>query len=182
MFGFFKKKIDKEQVLNKGLFLFHFENIFDGANINTKNRSLEEKMLLFSVTLASLVAENAIGEETELKVSGSYERAALIIIFTQAVLTISEYIKITNRETLSDVLGSGITRLICTDINNPTPQEHADMALATMSHKMLCQNHQNAMLMINENVLEWLYHRKDEHINNLTGAWHKIVGTLATQS
>ena len=180
MFGFFKKKIDEEQVLNRGLFLFHYGNIFDGATINVNNRPLEEKILLFSVTLASLVSDNAIGKETESKVSGSYERAALIIIFTEAVLTISEFIKYSNKEILSDVLGSGMHRLICTDINNPTPQEHADMALASMSHKMLCQNHQNTRVLINENVLEWLYHRKDEHINNITEAWHSIVGTLAT--
>lgn len=178
MFGFFKKKIDEEQVLNRGLFLFHYGNIFDGATINVNNRPIEEKILLFSVTLASLVSDNAIGEETEPKVTGSYERAALIIIYTESVLTISNFIKFTNREILSDVLASGMHRLICSDMNNSTPQEHADMALATMLHKKLCQNHQNTRALINENILEWLYHRKDEHINNLTKAWHSIVGQL----
>jgi len=180
MFGFFKKKIDEEQVLNRGLFLFHYENIFDGASINVNNRPLEEKIMLFSVTLASLVSDNAIGEETETKVAGSYERAALIIIFTEAVLTVSKFIKFENKGILSDVLSSGMPRLICTDINNPTPQEHADMALATMLHKKLCQNHQNTRALIDENILEWLFHRKDDHINNLTDAWHSIVGKLTT--
>lgn len=180
MFGFFKKKIDEEQVLNRGLFLFHYGNIFDGATINVNNRPLEEKILLFSVTLASLVSDNANGDETESKVSCSYERAAIIVIFTEAVLTVSEFIKFTNKRILSDVLSSGMQRLICADINNPTPQEHADMALAIMLHKKLCQNHQNTRALINENILEWLYHRKDEHINNLTDTWHGIVGTLTT--
>lgn len=48
----FQKKIDEEQVLNRGLFLFHYGNIFDGATINVNNRPIEEKILLFSVTLA----------------------------------------------------------------------------------------------------------------------------------
>lgn len=181
IFGFFNKKIDEEQILNKGLFLFHFENIFDDTGIDTKNSSLADKIMIFSVTLASLVASVSTGKETHLKTSDSYERAASIIIYAQAVLTISEFVKFRDKEVLADVLGSGMHRLICTDFNNATPQEHADMALATMWHKTLNNKHLDAVLNINENILEYLFHRKDEHMNNLTESWNMIANMFTKQ-
>lgn len=176
MFGFFKKKIDEEQILNKGLFLFHFGNIFDDTGIDTKNSSLADKILIFSLTLASLVASVSTGKE---KASDSYDRAASIIIYAQAVLTISEFVKFRDKEVLADVLHSGMHRLICTDFNNATPQEHADMALATMYHKKLNKEHLDTVLNLNENILEYLFHRKDECLNNLTGSWNMIVNSFS---
>lgn len=178
MFGLFKKRVDEEQIFNRGLFLFHFDKIFDGTNVQVNNKLLEEKIGVFSATLASLVTDNAKGEGSELT---SYERAATIVIFVETVLAVSGFVKFTDQNILGDVFVSGMHRLICNNFKNPSPQEHADMALATMSHKMLCQNDQETIFRIRENALEWLYHRQDKHLDNLAGVWHKIVSTLATQ-
>lgn len=179
MFGFFKKKVDKEQILNKGIFLFHFENMFAGSGVDTENYTIENKILMFSVTLASLVSSDSKDNETYLKESNSYERAASIIIYVQAVLTISEFVKLKDKEVLADVLNSGMHRLICTDFCNATPQEHADMALSTMLSKKLNKENLEEVLNINQNILDFLFHRKDVNLNNLRASWGMITKMIS---
>lgn len=179
MFGFFKKKTIEEQWLNKGLFLVNFDKFNVGTGIDTKNSSIPLKIFYFSLTLASLVSSEAKGEKyCQLKVSDSYDRAAAIIVYAQAVLAISEFIQLKDKNILTDVMNLGIPRLICIDYNNISPHELADMKLASEWHKMLTKNHLDLVYFINENILNMLLHRTDECLNNLTESWLKIVKIL----
>lgn len=178
MFGFFKKKKNEEQLLNKGIFLFHFANIFDDSD--TTKMKLEEKLGIFPVHLTSIISEKAINSTKPFCEYNSYEKAASVVVFNQILFNIVDFIGYTNKSMLSNLIANVGMGMVCKDSNNPTSQEHADLALAGMTYSRLGKEHVYILESISDNCLEWLFHREEEPIDNLVAAWRKIISIIST--
>lgn len=172
MFGFFNKR-KKEKIINKGIFLFHFSNIFDDTD--KTNMTLEEKLLFFPLQLTSIVTENTLNSTKNFCEYDSYEKAASVVMFNQVLLNVADFIGYTNKENLSNIITNVSMVMVCKDSNSPTSQEHADLAFSGMTYSRLAKEHLYLLESISDNCLEWLFHREEKSINNLVAAWRKII-------
>jgi hypothetical protein len=181
VFNYFRKrKIERaEESVNKMVFVTRVKEMRQRGGFPDVDLPLENLVAIFAMNVADMVFRVAKNSATPEIHADPVEKAATLVVFLQSVHMSSRMAGITDKETKSIIIQNGMARLLQTDLDRPTPQAQAEMALAVNAYQVLSSERLAILTRIDELAHANLVSETDEILKSLVVCWRQVVAYLA---
>jgi hypothetical protein len=171
--------VETRTSVDQVLFVGQVLRLRQAASLPEQSLPMENLVGFYAVNLADLVFRIAKNSDESEHVSTPTEKAATAVICTQVVhmgwrmAGLKE-----DKELKSTLMQNALTRTLHADLNNPSPQSMAEMALAVTTYNMLATEYLPVLEKIDMLARSYLADQRRTDLVELHSVWLQIVSLL----
>ena len=171
--------VEAGKSLDQILFVGQVLKLRQAAGFPEQSLPMENLVGFYAVNLADLVFRIAKNSDEPEQTSTPTEKAAAAVICTQAVhmgwrmAGLKE-----DKELKSTLMQNTLTRILHADLNNPSSQSMAEMALAITTYDMLATGYLAILEKIDVLARSYLAYQRRADLVELQNVWLQIVSLL----